>query len=121
MKEKKVKANKKYKNIVIEYKPTDKEDNFKLNISNIKRGTIKRVDEISESKNIDSSFTNDEIKCVEEKLVGIAPRHVKDFVIKKPDEKEPSLLKLIVNKIKMHGNSNEKDFKDDFTFKQYVK
>lgn len=107
---KKDKVKKKHNNIVILYKPDD--EDFKLNISKIERGTIKRVDEIYQKNSTNSAtFSDDEIKCVEEQLVGIAPRHVKDFVIKKPDEKEPSLLKLIVNKIKMHGNASEKEVK----------
>lgn len=46
------------------------------------------------------------IERIENQNLGIAPRHIKEYEIKKPEEKEPSLLKMISNKIKGNDNSD---------------
>lgn len=40
------------------------------------------------------------VERVETFALGIAPKHIREYEIKKPDEKEPSLIKMISNKIK---------------------
>ncbi len=77
-----------------------KKENDLLNIGleKIDRENIECVTEV-ENKSSCELITKEQTS-----LLGIAPLHIRDYEIKKPDEKEPSLLKMITDKIK--GNSN---------------
>lgn len=48
----------------------------------------------------DSNGCEETVERVETFALGIAPKHIREYEIKKPDEKEPSLIKMISNKIK---------------------
>lgn len=68
---------------------------------------IQMIDLRQETENETNLDSNEEqIICQEVPCkLGIAPSHIKDFQIKKPDEKEPSLFKFISNKIRGHDTN----------------
>ncbi len=69
-------------------------DQLDLGIEKADQTKIEKVIEIS---NLNSTET---IIKREVSPLQIAPHHIRDYEIKKPNGKEPSLLKMIANKIK---------------------
>lgn len=86
----------KMSNEAIKYFKDD--ENLTLNVE-------KRVQQ--EMTTLDGPTTNDNevIERVETTSLGIAPTHVREYEIEKPKEKEPSLFKMISNKIRGNDSS----------------
>ena len=61
---------------------------------------IEKIDRVEKIIEINNTNANEIIKKFEISPVQIAPHHIRDYEIKKPKEKEPSLLKMITNKLK---------------------
>ncbi len=69
-------------------------DQLDLGIEKNDRVKIEKIIEIN------NSSANETITKCEISPLQIAPHHIRDYEIKKPKEKEPSLLKMITNKLK---------------------
>ena len=90
---------------IIHYKKGSEEE-FHINIGKIERGDIKTCIEVANNKPSDSKFEFGDVEYEQEQPLGIAPHHVRDYQIKKPDEKEPSLIRVIKDRWR---NDDKKD------------
>lgn len=85
---------------------------FSKNDESLKMNVEKKSQDVSREIVVDdeaeaaAAAQEDVIEKVESKSLGIAPKHIKEYEIKKPEEKEPSLLKMISDKLK--GNEGQK-------------
>lgn len=68
-------------------------------------------DDTSSGRRVVHEEVEETVEKVESHNVGIAPQRVREYEIKKPEEKEPSLLKMISNKIR--GNTNSRSTSTD--------
>lgn len=81
-------------------------DALELNIDKDNRGKIINEVEI-DFKNSELSVEDYQEKCIKQNNLNIAPTFIPDRRIKKPEGKEPSLFKLISNKISRIGSSSK--------------
>lgn len=89
----------------IHYTRDSDEGNFRINIGN--RGSVRVIKEITEN----TAETENESKVVPVHVepLGIAPVHVRDMQIKKPDEKEPSLREMIKSRFRGGDKSKHQE------------
>lgn len=77
-------------------------DDESLTINLEKRNCVMGKETSREQQDV---IDGDNVERVEAPNLGIAPKHIREYEIKKPEEKEPSLIKMISNKIR--GNHQE--------------
>lgn len=75
------------------------DENLTLNVE--KRGQ----QEMTTLNGLPTANENEVIERVQTTSLGIAPTHVREYEIEKPKEKEPSLFKMISNKIRGNDSS----------------
>ena len=97
---------------------TKGDESLKMNIAEKK--DLNRELEVADGRHDETSgrkVVHEEVEETVEKVeshnVGIAPQRIKEYEIKKPEEKEPSLLKMISNKIRGNANSSRSTSTDD--------
>lgn len=89
----------------IHYKKNSDDANFRINIGN--RGSVLVIEEIKES----TAENENEAKVIPVYVqpLGIAPVHVRDMQIKKPEEKEPSLRDMIRSRLRGGDKSKNQE------------
>ncbi len=96
------------------------DDVLNIEIKRINRGDINNIIEINTGKNEElrglnglNEF-NEQIVPIQEAKIRIAPQYIRDYKIKKPDNEEPSFIKLIVSKIsKKNADKSNLKLHDD--------
>lgn len=87
----------------VKFSKSDESLEINVNKSNTSRELTTTPND--ENQSVDAA---DSVERVESQMLGIAPKHIKEYEIKKPEEKEPSLLKMISNKIRGNEDSRSK-------------
>ena len=84
-------------------------ESVEMNLFKVDRGQITNIIEL------ETGIINDIIAKDETTKLSIAPNRIKDTEIKKPEEKEPSLLQMIKYKLKgdEQNSKNRKNSNDD--------
>ena len=81
------------------------DESLKIGVEKIDREKIENISVL------DDNHLCEQIIKSEISTLAIAPHHIRDYEIKKPEEKEPSLLKMISDKLKGNTNPNKQKCK----------